>query len=404
MRVSLAPKTHGLLFLKTPFMNNIRFFPLLLLLAACNPKVDKPPIQKATTVTTFIGTYTRKEGHVDGKGAGIYVFNQDSISGYLDEILLEEGIRNPSFLIPSADGKYLYTVEEIGPDVDSVGHVVAYAWDGKSLKKINSQSSHAFAPCHLTTDSQGRYLFVANYVGGTIAMLPIDANGGLNPASEVIKYNGNGPHSRQDASHPHSVNLSPDERYLYVPDLGTDRINIYQIDYTNGKLTPANPAFAAIQPGSGPRHFTFHPTQPFAYLINELNNTITVMRWQKETGKLDTLQSAPTLPTDFKGENTTSDIHITPDGQFLYGANRGHNSLAGYKINTSDGTLTPIGHTSTQGEIPRNFAISPDGRFLYAANQNTDNVLIFSIEADGKLQYRNELKTPTPVCVQFGKR
>lgn len=384
-------------------MNNLRWFPLFLLLAACNNGGDKAPVQTAATVTTFIGTYTRKEGHVDGKAVGIYVFNQDSISGYLDEVLAEEGIVNPSFLIPSQDGKFLYAVEEIGPDVDSVGHVVAYAWDGKALKKINSQSSHAFAPCHLSTDSQGRYVFVANYVGGIVAMLPIDENDGLKPASEVIQLSGKGPHPRQDSSHPHSVNLSPDENYLYVPDLGTDKINIYQIDYQNGKLIPANPAFVAMQPGAGPRHFTFHPVQPFAYVINELNNTVTVMHWQKETGALDTLQSEPTLPTDFQGDNTTSDIHITPNGQFLYGANRGHNSIAGFKIDNATGHLTPIGHTPTQGEIPRNFAISPDGRFLYAANQNSDNILIFSINTDGKLQYRNEVKAPTPVCVQFLK-
>lgn len=383
-------------------MNTFRLFPFLLL-AACNNGGNKAPIQKATTVTTFIGTYTRKEGHVDGKGLGIYVFNQDSISGNLDAVLTEEGLVNPSFLVPSRDGKYLYVVEEIGPDVDSVGHVIAYAWDGKKLQKINQQSSHAFAPCHLTTDSEGRYLFVANYVGGTIAMLPIDENGGLKPASEVIKYTGKSTHPRQEASHPHSVNRSPDERFLYVPDLGTDRINIYQIDYQNGKLIPANPAFVVMQSGAGPRHFTFHPTSPFAYVINELNNTITAMRWEKETGALEIFQTVPTLPADFKGENTTSEINITPDGQFLYGANRGHNSLAAYKIDTTTGQLTLIGHTSTQGEIPRNFAISPDGRFLYAANQNTDNILIFSTSTDGKLQYRNEVKMPTPVCIEFVK-
>lgn len=384
-------------------MNYICLFSLLLLLSACNTGGNRTPIKKATTVTTFVGTYTRKEGHVDGKGAGIYVFTQDSVSGNLDPLLVEEGIVNPSFLVPSKNGKFLYAVEEIGPNVDLVGHVVAYAWDGKKLQKINSQSSHAFAPCHLSTDSRGRYVFVANYVGGTIAMLPIDEHGGLKPAGEVISYTGNGPHPRQDASHPHSMNLSPDERYLYVPDLGTDRINIYQIDYENGKLIPANPAFVGMQSGAGPRHFTFHPTSPFAYVINELNNTVTAMRWEKETGVLDIFQTVPTLPADFKEENTTSDIHITPDGQFLYGANRGHNSLVGYKIDAFTGQLTLIGHISTQGEVPRNFAISPDGRFLYAANQNTDNVLIFSIEADGKLQYRNELKTPTPVCIEFAK-
>lgn len=384
-------------------MNHFRLLPLLLLLSACNSKSEKAPVDKAVTVTTFIGTYTRKEGHVDGKGAGIYVFQQDSASGYLDAMLVEEGIVNPSFLVPSENGQFLYAVEEIGPDVDSVGHVVAYAWDGASLKRINQQSSHAFAPCHLSTDSQGRYVFVANYVGGVVAMLPVDENGGLKPASDIIQLSGKGPNPRQEASHPHSVNLSPDERFLYVPDLGTDRINIFQIDYQNGKLLPANPAFVMMQPGAGPRHLAFHPDRPYAYVINELNSTITLIHWQKETGGLDTLQSVPTLPAGFTETNLCSDIHITPNGQFLYGANRGHNSLAGYRINPENGTLTLIGHTPTQGDFPRNFAIAPDGRFLYAANQNTDNILIFSIGEDGTLTYRNEVKTPTPVCLQFAK-
>ncbi len=384
-------------------MNNCRFIPLFLLLAACNTKGDKTPVEKATTVTTFIGTYTRQEGHVDGKGAGIYVFEQDSVSGYLDALLVEEGIINPSFLVPSHDGKFLYAVEEIGSDVDTVGHVVAYAWDGANLKKINQQSSHAFAPCHLSTDSQGRYLFVANYVGGAIAMFPIRADGGLEEASSVIKFSGKGLHPRQEASHPHSVNLSPDERFLYVPDLGTDQIYIHQIDYQNGKLLPTNPAFASVRPGSGPRHLAFHPTLPYAYVINELNNTVTAMRWQPETGALDTLQTVPTLPADFTGDNLCSDIHIVPNGQFLYGANRGHNSIVAYRIDPENGALTLIGHTATQGDFPRNFAISPDGRFLYAANQNTDNILIFSIQQNGILKYRNEIKTPTPVCIQFVK-
>jgi len=360
---------------------------------------------ETTTRTAFIGTYTRKEGHVDGKGAGIYVFNQDRTSGNLKQVLVQEGIENPSFLITSQDEKYLYAVAEVGPEEEknSAGYVVAYAWDGRQLQKINQQLSHAFSPCHLTTDSLGRYVFVTNYVGGTIAMLPIDANGGLKPASEVIRFEGKSVHPRQDASHPHSVNRSPDERFLYVPDLGLDKIHIFQIDYHNGRLIPANPAFAAMQPGAGPRHFTFHPTEPLAYVINELNGTITAMRWDKATGRLDTLQTVPTLPADFKGENTTSDIHITPDGQFLYGANRGHDSVVGYKIDKSSGQLTLIGHTSTRGEVPRNFAISPDGQFLYAANQNTDNILIFNIQNNGTLQYRDEVKTPTPVCVQFLK-
>lgn len=384
-------------------MRYSRFFPFLLFLIACNSSVKQVVSDNATIMTTFIGTYTRKEGHVDGKGAGIYVFQQDSQSGYLRELFVEKDIVNPSFLVPSRNGKFLYAVEEIGSAVDSVGHIVAYAWDGKRLKKINSQSSHAFAPCHISTDSQGRYVFVANYAGGVVAMLPIRQDGGLDPASSIISLQGKGPHPRQEASHPHSANLSPDERYLYVPDLGTDRIEIYQIDYKKGKLISANPAFVGVRPGAGPRHFTFHPSLPFAYVINELDYTVTAFRWQAASGALDTLQTIATLPKTFDGDNLCSDIHITPDGKFLYGANRGHNSLAAYAIDAQTGLLTAIGHTSTRGEIPRNFAISPDGRFVYVGNQNSDNILIFSIEKDGNLSYHQEVKTPTPVCIQFVK-
>lgn len=377
-----------------------RLLLLLLLLAACNTQTDQETEEKTRTMTTFIGTYTRTEGHVDGKGAGIYVFQQDSVSGELTQVLVEEAIINPSFLVPSADGRFLYAVEELGPGADSSGWVVAYAWDGKDLQRINSQSSHAFAPCHVMTDSQGRYLFVANYVGGVVAMFPIRADGGLGEVSTMVELSGKGPHPRQDASHPHSVNLSPDEQYLYVPDLGTDKVNGFRVDYQNGLLIPLD-ANAEMRPGSGPRHLAFHPSLPYAYVICELSSTITTMHWQAESGALDTLQTISTVPADFEGENLCSDVHITPDGQFLFGANRGHNSLTGYQINPENGLLTVIGHTATGGKVPRNFAISPDGRFVYAANQNSDNILVFSIDKAGKLTKQHEVKTPTPVCVQF---
>ncbi len=372
---------------------------LLWLLFSCN---NTDTMRQTGSAIVFIGTYTRTEGHVDGKGAGIYLFEQDSLSGKLDSTGVAVGLVNPSFLALGKNGQWLYAVEEIGPDVDTTGYVAAYAWQNGQLQFINRQPSHSFAPCHLIADRQGRYVFVANYVGGVVAMYPIRADGGLLPASHIVQLEGQGPHPRQEASHPHSVNLSPDERYLYVPDLGTDRIQIYRIDYEQGKLLSAKPSFVQLQGGAGPRHMSFHPKLPYAYVLNELNNSVTTLLWQKDSGALVAQQHYATLPDGFEEFNLCSHIQVTPDGRFLYAANRGHNSLVGYHIDQATGALQRIGHTSTQGDFPRHFTISPDGRFLYAANQNTDNLLIFSIEQDGNLSPRHELHMRTPVCIVFG--
>jgi 6-phosphogluconolactonase len=353
----------------------------------------------AKTYSAFVGTYTRKEGHVNGKGEGIYLYQLDSASGYLDKIGVQKEIVNPSFLTPSADGQYLYAVEEIGAAVDKAGRVVAYRQAGDHLEKINQQSTFAFAPCYVSTDSKGRYVFVANYAGA-IAVYPIAENGGLGEAIYKEAFQGKGPHSRQDAPHPHSVNLSPDDRFLYVPDLGTDNIYIYSINYEDAKKPLNRVGATKIQAAGGPRHFTFHPTLNKAYVVNELSCKVTEMNWDKTTGMLDTVASISTLPAGYKESNTCSDLHITPNGQFLYAANRGHNSIVGFSI-AANGKLSLIGHASTQGEVPRNFAISPDGRFLYAANQNSDNILILSVGADGKLNFKKEEKVFTPVCVRF---
>jgi len=394
----LPPKKNNMQHLKLSALF-IGFFAIL----GCesSPKTTQTEKKTAKTYPAFIGTYSRKEGHVDGKGEGIYLYQLDSATGYLDKIGVQGEIVNPSFLTPSADGRFLYAVEEIGADVDDAGRVVAYRQAGDHLEKINQQSTFAFAPCHVSTDSKGRYVFVANYVGA-IAVYPVAENGGLGEAIYKEAYTGKGPHSRQDAAHPHSVNLSPDNNFLYVPDLGTDNIYTYKVNYADPKKPLTRIGATKVHRAGGPRHFTFHPSLAKAYVVNELSCSVTVMNWDKTTGKLDTIQSISTLPADYQESgNTCSDIHVTPNGKFLYAANRGHNSIVGYAID-AEGKLSLIDHASTQGEVPRNFAISPDGRFLYAANQNSDNILILSIGADGKLKYRKEEKVFTPVCVRFG--
>jgi 6-phosphogluconolactonase len=369
----------------------------LSLFNSCQPIAKKTPAEAvAAAPIGFIGTYSRKEGHVDGKGKGVYfLLDNDSTSLAAGELI------NPSFVALSHDNQNLYVVEEIGSAPDTTGYISAYAYANGKLTKINRQSSHGLAPCYVLADPSKRFAFLANYVSGTIAMYPLEKNGGLAPASDVKKFTGKGAHPRQDASHPHCTVLSKDGKFLYVPDLGLDRIHIFSIDYTNGKLQPANPAFLATAPASGPRHFAFHPTLPFAYVICELSNTIVAYSVAANSGQLTPIQTISTLPADFKATNNTSDIHLTPDGSFLFGANRGHNSLVGFAVDAKTGMLNTLGYTATQGLVPRNFAISPDGKKVYAANQNSDNIAVFSLDSKGGLKLEKDIKTPTPVCVQI---
>lgn len=347
----------------------------------------------------FTGTYTKKEGHVDGKASGL-VISQIAADHTIIPVYTEQGVVNPSYLTISYDGVYMYVVNETGPDVDTVGSVSAFRIDKASgnTKLINSQPSYGFAPCYITTDSQNRLALITNYVGGTVVIYPIGKDGSLGMASQVIQLEGNGPdESRQEASHPHSINLSPDGKYAYVADLGTDRIMIYRMDYDSKKLIPAETAYVRVAPGSGPRHMTFDRKAQFAYVISEMGNTITVFSYDSENGNLHQLQVISTLPEDFEGDSWTADIHISVNEKYLYGSNRGHNSIVGYEIK-SDGTLTLGGFTSTRGEFPRSFLI--DGSDLYVANQNTGNIVLFSILEDGSLQFVKEHASATPVCLK----
>lgn len=357
--------------------------------------------EMSTENRLFAGTYTKKEGHVDGKADGIYVLGLSPGQPAFEQLALAKDIINPSFVALSADGKYLYAVSETGPDVDSVGYVYAYARQGDSLVYINRKPSYSFAPCHVSVHPSGRFIFVANYVGGVVAMYPVLPTGGLGAASEVIYLKGKGPHPRQESSHPHSVFLAPNGRFAYVPDLGTDKIMIYRIDTTAGKLQPEG--FARVAPQAGPRHLAFSPDGRFAYVINELGNTITAFHASPDSGRLDSLQTISTLPEGFTSESYCADIHLSADGRYLYGSNRGHNSLAAFAVSPANGRLSLIGHTPTHGDFPRNFTISPDGSYIYVANQNSSNITIFSIRPDGLPEYVGEMNVPTPVCLAFGE-
>lgn len=366
-----------------------------------NDQSKGPEAPETKRMQAFVGTYTRGEGHVDGKAKGIYQIHADTGTGQLYRIGTVPDIVNPSFVVYSPDGRYLYAASEIGGADEPTGFVYSYALQGDAVQALNRQPSHGKAPCHLAVHPSGRYLFVANYLGG-IAMYPIQADGSLAEASHVQYLEGSGPSPRQKSSHPHSVTLDQEGRFAYVADLGTDKIMIFSINLEKGSLIPAATPYTQLAPGAGPRHLTFHPNGQLVYAINELNSTITAFSYDRADGHLEALQTVSTLPMSYTGNNTCADIHLTPNGRFLYGSNRGHNSIAMFTVDPGTGFVEPIGHEPTDGEVPRNFALDPYGKFLFAANQNSDNIVYFRIDpGNGRLNKVGELHIPTPVCVQF---
>lgn len=377
----------------------MRIYPVIFLVvvlwAGC-----KTPESKTAYWKLFVGTYTKKEGHVDGKAAGVYQYRMDVLSGELSPGATITGLVNPSFIATSPDGYYLYAVEETGPGDDSTGHINAFERsDDGSYKLLSRQSTFGFAPCHVAVDQEGQFVFVANYVGGVVAMYPLESDGRLSPACHVVTQTGTGPNPEQEASHPHQVAPSADGRFLYVPDKGADRIFAYSINREQRRLDLLPDSLQTrLTPGAGPRHLVFHPAYPMAYVINELNATVTVLSVEPN-GALRPEQNITTLPADYTGKNWCADIHLSADGRYVYASNRGHNSLAIFSVNPNDGRLQPIGHQSVKGEFPRNFAISPDGRYLLVANQNTDNLVLFNIGEDGLLQFVRETEVKTPVCL-----
>lgn len=344
----------------------------------------------------YVGTYTR-----DGS-EGIYCFRYDDRTGELS-LLGATKIENPSFLAINTAGTHLYAINEVGEfNGEKAGAISAFAIDRKSgaLTLVNRQSVKGTGPCHVCLTRDGRYALVANYGGGSVCALPINADGSLAPASDFVQHQGSSVNpKRQQGPHAHSATLDAQNRFAYVADLGLDKVMIYA--FANGKLTAAGAG--AVTPGEGPRHFAFHPNAKFAYLINEIGNTVSVFSYHAGTGALSEIQNITTLPGDFSGTSHTADIHVSPDGKYLYGSNRGHDSIAIFAIDAGTGKLTPVGYESTRGENPRNFALDPAGNFLLAANQNTHNIAVFKVDkGTGKLQATGfEAKVSRPVCVKF---
>jgi len=355
----------------------------------------------------YVGTYTRSLPHVQAKSEGIYLLKLDPTSGELSHVSMTTGVDNPSYVTLHPSGNYLYAVNEVGDfgGKDS-GAVSAFAVDAATgaLTFLNQEPTDGAAPCHLSVDSTGRYVLTANYTGGSVAVHPIGSDGRLGKMSDFVQHTGSSVNpQRQQEPHAHSFTISADNRFAYAADLGLDKVLIYALNADQGKITPAAQTAVSIHTGAGPRHFDFHPTGQYAYVINELDSTMTALAYDAATGGLTDLQSISTLPSMFDGRSHCADVHVHPSGKFVYGSNRGHDSIAIFAIDQSTGLLSVVGHESTQGQVPRGFAIDPTGTFLLAANQNSDNVVVFRIDQEiGSLTPTgHSLDVPTPVCVKF---
>jgi len=269
------------------------------------------------------------------------------------------------------------------------------------LTPINSKDTKGNNPCYVTVDKSGKYALVANYSGGTISVFPITEDGHVGEAVENISYTGKSIDTqRQNEPHPHMIMTSPDNKFVLVPDLGTDHIEIYKFDASTGKLTPNAFPFAVSLAGSGPRHLEFHPSAPYLYVLNELHSTVTAYHW-KEDGIMDAIATYPMLPHDFRDFSKAADIHLTSDGKYLYATNRGHNSIVAYKV-AEDGRLYLIDRYESGGDFPRNFFITPDDQYVLLANQNTSNIIQYKVDnASGKLTRVNEYKNiPGALCIK----
>lgn len=353
--------------------------------------------QSPAEYLTFVGTYTG-----GGKSEGIYSFRFDPKTGKCRDVKLAAAVTNPSFLAIHPDGKHLYSVSE----TDGAGGISAFeinTADG-TLKELNSTSTQGGSPCHLVVDKTGKFVLAANYGGGSVCSVPIRDDFTVGEAVAFIQHKG---HSvtpeRQAGPHAHSVNLDAANKYAFVADLGLDQVVVYKFDEKTGSLKPNDPPFIAIAPGSGPRHFAFHPSGKYAYVINEILLTVTAMKYDAAHGRLTEIQTIPTIPVAVKPEYSTAEVVAHPSGKFLYGSNRTHDTIAVFTIDQATGKLTRIQNEPTRGKTPRNFAVDPTGGYLFAENQDSGTVVLFKINPDdGTLHATGEvLEVGSPVCIKM---
>jgi 6-phosphogluconolactonase len=353
----------------------------------------------------FIGTYTEGPSGTNGS-KGIYVYRFDAASGSLQPVSTIAA-DNPSYLAVTPGGKFVYAVNETHEG--GSGSVSAFSFDKKNgrLSLLDKQASGGNDPCYVAVDKHRKWVMVANYSGGSYSALPVRPDGSLAPATQVVQHYGSGPNkARQEKAHVHSTILTPDEQYLLVCDLGTDKLSVLRFDggATRRPLTPAADSVVVLQPGVGPRHSSFDPGRPYAYVIDELAGVVDAFHYSN--GKFSPIQHISSHPAGYKGDIGSADIHIAPGGKFLYASNRGDaNNLAIFAIDSASGRLTVKGFQSTMGKTPRNFMIDPTGKWLLVANQNGNNVVLFGIDPKTGLltDSGKRIELPAPVCLKLEK-
>ncbi|MFO1513093.1 MAG: lactonase family protein [Verrucomicrobiota bacterium] len=359
----------------------------------------------ASEYDVYFGSYT------GAKSKGIYVARFDSATGKLTEPRLAAETRNPSFLAVSANQKFLYAVGEVDEAQGKrAGAVSAYKIEAETgkLTPLNQQTSGGTGPCHLSVDASGKCVLVANYNSGSIAALPLRFDGSLGEAATIIQHTGSSVNpQRQAGPHAHFICPSPDNRFALTADLGLDKLLVYQLDAAAAKLTTNHPPFAVVAHGAGPRHLAFHPNGKFVYAINEMALTITLFTYDPAPAALFEEQTISTLPAGYTAteKDSGAEIALHPSGKFVYGSNRGHDSIAVFSVDAKTGKLTPVQNEPTQGKTPRHFAIDPTGRWLLAENQNSDSVVVFAIDTEtGRLKPAGQIITiGSPVCAVFVK-
>lgn len=350
----------------------------------------------------YVGTFTGSTG-----SQGIYVYQMDTTTGSLAHLQTVPDLLSPSWVALHPQRRFLYAVErQLTPERSDVGAVSAFGIDEATgaLTLLNRQPSGGVSPAYVSVHPSGRYALAAHYGSGQVAALPIGADGRLDVASDVVQHAGRGPDaSRQEGPHAHFVTTDPSGRYSMACDLGIDRIMVYQLDLASGKLVSNALPFAQVSSGAGPRHLAFHPSGRHVYVINELDSTLSAFAFDASRGALQIVQTVSTLPGDFRGTSHTAQVVVHPSGRFVYGSNRGHDSIAIFAIDQATGKLALVGHEPSSGKTPRNFNIDPAGAFLLAANQSSNTIVAFRIDqATGRLAATGQvIESPAPVCIQF---
>ncbi|CDN44999.1 lactonase family protein [Paenibacillus sp. P22] len=343
----------------------------------------------------FVGSYAEP----DGSGLYAYRWNEDELS--LDLLAEADGLKNPTFLNIDPAGRFVYAISEgKSPEGGKTGAAVSFRFDplDNSLERLSEAATTDGPTCHIQRDPDSRHLVVVSYHGGMVGLMELDADGKIGPRLDQQQHEGHSVNEeRQDRPHPHSSQFSPDGRYVFVQDLGLDLIRTYAVE--EGALKPVRDN--DIHAGAGPRHLAFHPDGHIAYVINEVDSTVSVLEYDAETGGLTELHYLPTLPEGYEGENTCAEIAVSSDGRFVYGSNRGHDSIVVYEGSDEGRRLKPVQHIHTEGEHPRHFALTPDGNWLFAANKDTNNIALFRVDRQsGKLQYTDRsFEVSQPVCV-----